>query len=126
MNTPGYKTKSFWLTAAAMLAAVVATVTGTDPGDTGVVGTGLALVVGVAGAALYTGWRAMVKRGDDAKPWWKQTEFWLSVAAAVTALLIQSDVLATGGTAYKVVSAIAGILASLGFAASQGGQRPEA
>lgn len=54
-----------------------------------------------------------------AKPGYKTTEFWLSLAASTIGALMMSDVIAEGSTVAKIVGGIATILSTLGYTVSR-------
>lgn len=86
MPTPGYKTKAFWLVAAATLLAAVQGTGAADVPGLSWLGDGLAAVLSALGAAGYASVRAFEKGGFEDNPWWKRTEFWLAAATAVAML----------------------------------------
>lgn len=53
------------------------------------------------------------------KPGYKTTEFWFKVAAAIVAVLIDSDVFPVGSIAAKITSNIALVLMTLGYTYSR-------
>lgn len=124
--TPGYSTVGFWATVLSFFVALAMALTGYEVGDTGGFATGLAMVASILAAAGYAVKRGQIKfsTGADAKPWYAQTEFYLSVAALVVGLLIQSDVFDAGGQAGKVLAGAASILAMLGYGAGLKKQSP--
>lgn len=110
-TTPGYKTVAFWLQLLTTLgAAVVAG--GTDLGSAA---SAVSLVLAGLTAAGYAAYRAFKKSDDPAKPSWKTTEFWLSIAAAAVSVLYASGVLSDGSNADKAIGFVAMILAALGY-----------
>jgi hypothetical protein len=52
---------------------------------------------------------------EPVKPGYATTEFWLSLAAAVSGALVSSGLFATDSTVIKVAGLITTILASLGY-----------
>lgn len=108
---PGYKTAGFWLA----LVATVAAAFGASGGDLGQTGGAVALIGTSLVAAGYAAFRAFKKAEDGAKPAWKTTEFWMSVAAAVVSALYASGVVSEGGTVEKIVGVAAMVLAALGY-----------
>lgn len=108
---PGFKTPAFWL-------AVVATVAGAfgaAGADIGQTGSAVALIGASLAAAGYTALRTFKKAEVGAKPAWKTSEFWLSIAAAVVSALYASGVVSAGGTAERVVGVVAMVLTALGY-----------
>ena len=49
------------------------------------------------------------------KAGWKTTEFWLSLAATVAGVLLESGLLGDGSTAAKIVGAASATLGALGY-----------
>jgi len=120
MKKPGYKTAAFWATAATMvIAALTASGVAGDAMEPGIVGKGIALGASLMLALGYTIKRGIIKRGDESKPGWKQTEFWLSLAAVVMSTLMASGALGVDGTAAKIIGAISGVLALMGYGRAQ-------
>lgn len=107
---PGYKTPGFWLALVATFGAAL-TAGGADLGSAG---SGVALVLTGLTAAGYAAFRVFKKSDDEAKPAWKTTEFWLSVAAATVSALYASGVISAGGTLEKVVGVVSMLLIALG------------
>lgn len=114
---PGYKTIAFYatlvLTAFGALAA-----SGNDVGGLGVIG----FVITSLGAAGYTAWRQFAKAPDGAKPAYKTTEFWLSIAAALVAAVFASGVFAEGTRGDQVIGFVATLLALAGYPVSRVGK----
>lgn len=125
MTKPGYKTKAFWLTTAAMATAVVMALgyapEGLNPGPAG---KAVGLLAAMLAAAGYAVRRSLVKKGDPTKPAWRQTEFWLSCAALLVGSLLASGAFAADGTVYKALGVAASMLALLGYGQSQAVQKP--
>lgn len=112
--TPGYKTKGFWFSlAATALAALTAS---------GAVGSGGAVAQGLAlgGSALlsmgYSSLRAFAK-GQDGKPAWRTTEFWLTAAAVAMGALAASGAMPATGTLAQALGMATAALAALGYTA---------
>lgn len=122
MEKPGYKKLSFWGTVLAFVAALVMALTDTG----GAIGQGAAAVGAMLAAAGYAVARGAIKlrTGANAKPWYKQTEFYLSILAVVVGLLIQGDFFADQGTVGKALAGLATILATLGYGAGLKRQKP--
>ena len=62
----------------------------------------------------------------EAKPGYKSSEFWLTLAAQVVAALFASGVVADGSTFDKALVLIAGLLGALGYAVVRGGVKKAA
>ncbi len=111
---PGYKTVGFWASAAA---TVLAAFTASGAVGDGSLAAQAAATVGAAlVAAGYSSLRAFAK-GADGKPAWKSTEFWMTAAAAIVAVMGASGAMASDTMLARVVSGAAGILAALGYGA---------
>jgi hypothetical protein len=108
--TPGYKTLAFYATLV-MTAFGALAASGSDIGGLGVVG----FVITSLAAAGYTGWRKFVKAEAGAKPAYKTTEFWLSIAASIVAGLYASGIFASGTQGDKIIGFAAAVLATLGY-----------
>ncbi len=54
-----------------------------------------------------------------AKPGWKTTEFWLSLAAQMVGVLAASGAIATGSIWERMVGVVATALASMGYSVSR-------
>lgn len=111
MQTPGYKTVSFYAALALTVLGGLAA-SGLDVGGLGAIG----FVITSLGAAGYTAFRVFKKSEDPKKPAWKTTEFYLTLAAAATAALYASGAFAESSTTGKAISFVASILAMLGYA----------
>lgn len=123
--TPGYKTKGFWLTILSFIVAVLyALGFAPDAVDGGTPAKVVGLVASVLAAAGYAVSRGRVKLGTDAKPAWKQTEFYLSIAAFLVAALMASGAFDSEGRVVEVLGIAAGLLAMLGYGAGQKKQTP--
>lgn len=122
--TEGYKTKSFWAAVAGMVLAVLyALGFGPDALDSEV-----GKAVGLAGSLLvalgYTAWRGSVKAGQPGKAAWKQSEFWLSLAAVAVSLLMASGAFDVDGSVGKALAGAASFLALLGYGGAQAKSAP--
>jgi hypothetical protein len=109
---PGIKTPVFWLAA---LATVLTYLLGSD-----VLGGGKdvqvgALVLNAMAAVGYTTYRTWKKKDGEKKPSWRTSEFWLSAAAALCAVLYASGEFGPGTDAGKILGVVVGILASVGY-----------
>lgn len=111
-STPGYRTPSFWLT---LLITSIAALFASGAGpESGIVFQGLSAVVAALTATGYASLRAFEK-GHTGKPAYRQTEFWLSVAAVVVGALLASGAFPTDGAALKVIGMVASLLAAAGY-----------
>jgi hypothetical protein len=54
------------------------------------------------------------------KPGWKTTEFWLTLIATMSGVLLASGLFPEGGVAQEVLAVIVAGLANLGYAISRG------
>lgn len=109
---PGFKTASFWLAA---LATVVTFLLGSD-----VLGGGRdvqvgALILNALAAVGYTTLRTYAKKDGEKRPSWKTTEFWLSSAAALCAVLYATGSFGPGTDAGKILGVVIGILTAAGY-----------
>ena len=109
---PGIKTASFWLVAAS---TVLTYLLGSD-----VLGAGRdvqvgSLILNALAAIGYTSLRAWKKRDGEKKPAWKTTEFWMSTAAALCAVLYASGSFGPGTDAGRVLGVVVGVLAAAGY-----------
>jgi hypothetical protein len=57
---------------------------------------------------------------DEAKPGYKTTEFWMTIAAFVVSALYGSGVVSEGTAMDKALAVAAMVLGSLGYAVSRG------
>ena len=105
--TPGYKTKTFWLTAAA---TAVAAFVGSGAANAPWLMQALGAVGAALAAAGYASVRVFQKGGIETAPPWKRTEFWLTLLTA-TAMLVSAA--AMPGS--KVAQASAAVIAALGW-----------
>jgi len=108
----GIKTVSFWL---ATLVTVVTYLLGSDVLAGGRDAQVASLVISALGAIGYTSYRAWVKKDNDTRRAWRTTEFWLSAAAALCAVLYASGQFGPGTGAGKALGAIVAILAAAGY-----------
>ena len=60
-----------------------------------------------------------VKAEVEAKPGYKTTEFWLSTAASVVAMIVAAGIVETGGTWDKAIALVVMALSSMGYRASR-------
>lgn len=120
MTKPGYKTKSFWAIALSMVLAVLMAL-GFEPNavDAGPVAKAVGLLATLLAALGYTVWRGAVKVGDTTKPAWRQTEFWLSMAAILVSIAMASGVFEMSGPLYQALAAVAAVLAAAGYGGAQ-------
>jgi hypothetical protein len=114
--TPGYKTKSFWLTLAITLVGAF-TASGVVASDSGVAQGG-ALVFSALAAMGYTAIRAFAKSADGEKPAYKKTEFWLSMATVAVSALLGAGVFSAESGAAQALGLVAAALAALGYGAA--------
>ncbi len=120
---PGIRTAPFWLAA---LATVLTYLLGSD-----VLGGGKdvqvgALVLNALGAIGYTTYRAWKKKDGETKASWKTTEFWLSSAAALCAVLYASGSFGPGTQAGKILGVVVGLLAAVGYGVQSAPKAPDA
>lgn len=122
-TSPGYKTFTFWGAAlATVLTALGAS--GAHFMASGVFASVYALLASAVGAAGYATWRAFAKSEDPAKPAYKTTEFWLSLASVIVGGLVASGAFASGGLADKAIAGAAALLAALGYGVSKSAAKP--
>lgn len=108
---PGYKTLGFYLASLVTLASA-AVGSGAGLGQTeGIIAT----VISILTAGGYAAYRVFVKSADPKKPAWKTTEFWLNLAAAALTIANFSGAFAETSTTGRVVAAVSGFLAMLGY-----------
>jgi len=112
MEKPGFKTVAFWL---ASLTTVLTYLLGSDVLAGGRDAQVASLVISALGAIGYTSYRAWVKKDGDTRRAWRTTEFWLSAAAALCAVLYASGEFGPGTGAGKALGAIVAILAAAGY-----------
>lgn len=109
--TQGYKTTGFW---AVCVATVAAAILGSGVISSDSMSGGISAVIAALGAAGYSSLRAFVK-GDNGKPNWKTTEFWLSVAAVVVGAVLASGVFLDGSEVARLLGGASALLAALGY-----------
>jgi len=112
MEKPGIRTVSFWLAA---IVTVVTYLLGSDVLAGGRDAQVASLVISALGAIGYTSYRAWIKKDGDTRRSWQTTEFWLSAAAALCAVLYASGEFGPGTGAGKALGAIVAILAAAGY-----------
>lgn len=112
---PGYKTPGFFLAAITTIGAALMA----SGANMGAAANAVALGISGLTAAGYAAFRAFKKSDDAAKPAWKTTEFWLSIAAAVLSIAYASGLVVDGGTFDKVIGFAAAALSMAGYAVTK-------
>ena len=58
--------------------------------------------------------------GEEMKPGYKTTEFWLAILAMAVGAIYDSGAFVKGSVAYQGLGIVAGVLSSIGYSVSRG------